>query len=73
VSADGDAGFDFGDGVIDYLNGAGAVAAFVVLGSLQSGFRIAQMRQGSSHIGLIRPNGLKTHSRDHRHQNQTRF
>jgi hypothetical protein len=72
MSAGGDAGFDFGDGVIDDFNGAAAVAAFVVLGSFQSGFRFAQMRQGSPHVGLIRPNGLKTHRRDHRHQNQTR-
>jgi len=72
VSTGGDAGFDFGDGVIDDFNGAAAVAAFVVLGSFQSRSRFAQMREGSSHVGLIRPSGLKTHRRDHRHQNQTR-
>ena len=54
-----DAGFDFGDGAIDYLNGARAMAAFVVLGSLQSGFGFAQMRERSAHVGLISSNGLK--------------
>jgi hypothetical protein len=34
MAPDGDAAFGLGDGVIDYLNGAGAMAAFVVLGSL---------------------------------------
>jgi len=41
VSPGGDAGFDFGDGAIDYLNGLGAVAAFVVLGPLQRGSGVA--------------------------------
>jgi hypothetical protein len=72
VSASSDAGFGFGDSVIDDVNGAGAVAAFVVLGPLQSRFGFTQVRQGSPHVGLIRPSGLKAHRRDHRHQNQTR-
>jgi hypothetical protein len=73
MSAGGDAGFSFGDSAIDYLNGAAAVAAFVVLGSFQSGFGFAQMRERGPHVGLIRPNGLKTHGRDQCHQNQTCF
>jgi hypothetical protein len=61
VSADGDAGFDFRDGVIDYLNRATAMAAFIVLGPLQSGFGFAQMRERGAHVGLIGPKRLKTH------------
>ena len=60
VGAGGDAGFDFGNGAIDYFNGSPAVAAFVVLGPLQSGFRFAQMGERSAHVGLIGPNRLKT-------------
>jgi len=64
VSSGGDAGFGFGDGVIDYLDGAGTVAAFVVLGPLQSCFGFTQMRQRCPHVRLIGSNGLKTHGAD---------
>jgi hypothetical protein len=71
VGAGGDAGFGFCDGAIDYLNGAGAVAAFVVLGSLQSGFRFAQMRERSAHVGLVSPNGLKTEAGNQDNENDS--
>jgi hypothetical protein len=73
VGASGDAGFDFGNGVIDYLDRPAAVAAFVVLGALQRGFGFAQMGECSAHVGLISPNGLKTHRADHSDKNKTRF
>jgi hypothetical protein len=71
MPASNDAGFDFGDGAIDYLNRATAVAAFVMVGPFQGGFGFAQMGQGSAHVGLIRANRLHPHRRDQRHQNQT--
>jgi hypothetical protein len=71
MSADGDAGFDFGDGVIDYLDRATAMAAFVVFSSLQGGFGFAQMRKRSAHVGLIRPNRLKTQASNQDHENDT--
>jgi len=71
MAPDRDAGFDFGDGAIDYLNGAGTVAAFVVLGSLQSGFRFPQMPERSAHVGLISPNGLKTEAGNQDNENDT--
>jgi len=72
VGAGGDAGFDFGNGAIDYFNGSPAVAAFVVLGALQRGFCFAQMRERSAHVGLIRANGLKTEARDQDNENDSR-
>jgi hypothetical protein len=71
VSAGGDAGFGLGNGVIDDLNGAGAMAAFVVLGSLQSGFRFSQMPERSTHVGLISSNGLKTEAGNQDNKNDT--
>ena len=71
VSADRYAGFDFGNGAIDYFNGSPAVAAFVVLGSLQSGFRFAQMRERSAHVGLVSSNGLKTETGNQDNENDT--
>ena len=68
-----DAGFDFGDGAIDRLDGAGAMAAFVVLGPFEGGFRFTQMRKRRSHVRLVCPNRLKTDRTDQCHQNQTRF
>jgi hypothetical protein len=56
VAARGNAGFDFGNGAIDYLDGAAAMAAFVVLRSLQSRPCIPQMRERGPHVGLIGPN-----------------
>lgn len=49
----GNAGFDFGDSAIDYLDGAAAMAAFVVLRSLQSCPCIPQVRERGPHVGLI--------------------
>jgi hypothetical protein len=71
VRAHGDAGFDFGNGVIDYLNSAPAVPAFVVLGSLQRGSRLAQMRKRSAHVGLIRASGFKTKAGHQDHENDS--
>jgi len=71
VAADGDAGFDFGDGAIDYLDRPAAVAAFVVLGSLQSCFRFSQMGECSAHVGLISANGLKTEAGNQDNENDT--
>ena len=71
MSPGGDAGFDFGYGAIDCLNGAGAMAAFVVLGSLQSGFCFAQMREGRAHVGLIGLNGLKPQAGNQNDENNT--
>ena len=71
VSADRYAGFDFGNGAIDYFNRSPAVAAFVVLGPLQCGFRFAQMRERSPHVGLIGPNGLKAQARNQNNENDS--
>jgi hypothetical protein len=64
MSPSNDAGFDFDDGPIDYLDGAAAMAAFIMLGSLQLGSCFAQMGERSAHVGLVGPNGLKAHRRD---------
>jgi hypothetical protein len=71
MGADRYAGFGLGDGAVDELNGAAAMAAFVVLSSLERGTGGAQMLERGAHVGLIRPNRLKTDRCDHRHQNQT--
>ena len=71
MAANRDAGFDFGNGAIDYLNRAGTVAALVVLGSLQSGFRFPQMPERRAHVGLISPNGLKTEAGNQNNENDT--
>jgi hypothetical protein len=71
VGAGGDAHFNLSDGAIDYLNSATAMAAFVVLGSLQRGFSFAQMRERSAHVGLIRASGLKTEAGNQDKENDT--
>ena len=71
MSSGGDAGFDFANGAIDYLNRPGAVAAFIVLGPLQSGFRFAQMGERRFHIRLSRLNGLKAQAGNQDYENDT--
>jgi len=69
----GNAGFGFGDSAVDELNSAAAMAALVVLSALQSGAGCAQMFKRGPHVRLISANGLKTHGRDHCHQNHNCF
>ena len=71
VRSSGNAGFHFGNGAIDYLNGAGAMATLVVLRSLEGGSGFTQMPKRSAHVGLIGPNGLKPQAGNQNHENDT--
>ena len=71
MPASGDAGFDFGHGVIDDFNRLGAVPALVVLGPLERCLCFAQMPERRAHVGLIPARGLKPHAGNQNHQNNT--
>jgi hypothetical protein len=67
------AGLDFRDRLVNSLDGALAMSAFVMFRSLQSGARFSQVHQRILHVRLIRASRLEAHGRDGDYQNQTRF
>jgi len=66
-------GFDFCDRLVNSLDGAFAMSAFVMFRFLQSGARFSQMHQRILHVRLARASRLKAQGRDGDYQNQTRF
>ena len=71
MATSSNASFDFSYSMIDDLNRPAAMSAFIVLGSLQSGPGVAQMRKRSAHVGLIRADGLKAHAGNQDYENDT--
>ena len=71
MGADGDAGFDFGNRAIDYLDRFGAMATFVVLGPLERSSGVTQMGERGTHVRLIGPNRLNAHAGNQDSENHT--